>query len=94
MITPAPDDCDPGERTSVGVTAKPRTQPSCRRRPDDCIARMMRKPNRARSTSDAALLLLKRIGLLVRHGHSNGGGRFLHPGAVVDLPTAAHLRSP
>jgi hypothetical protein len=26
--------------------------------PDDCMARMMRKSNRARSTSDAALLLL------------------------------------
>ena len=30
-------------------------------------APMMRKPNRARATSDAALLLLKGIGLLVRH---------------------------
>ena len=40
------------------AAALPRTQPSCRGRADGCIARMMRKPNRARSTSDASLLLL------------------------------------
>jgi len=34
---------------------------------DGCIARMMRKPNRARSTSEAALLLLQGVGLLVCH---------------------------
>jgi hypothetical protein len=34
---------------------------------DDGIARMMRKPNRARLKSDAALLLPSDIGLLVRH---------------------------
>jgi hypothetical protein len=56
----APDECD-RERTSVGVTAKPRTQPSGCRRADDCIVRMMRESNRARSTPDAALLLLYRI---------------------------------
>jgi len=39
------------------ATPLPRTQPSCRGRPDDCMARMMRKSNRARSTSDAALSL-------------------------------------
>jgi hypothetical protein len=32
-----------------------------------CIARMMRKPNRTGLTSDAALLLLQVIRLLVRH---------------------------
>jgi hypothetical protein len=32
------------------------------------MARMIRKPTRARLTSDAALLLLQRIGLLVCHG--------------------------
>jgi hypothetical protein len=42
----------------VGSSALPRTQLSCRARTDDCIARMMRKPNRAKLTSDAALLLL------------------------------------
>jgi hypothetical protein len=41
-----------------GAVRMPRTQPSCRGRPDDCIARMMRKSNRARSTSDAALWLI------------------------------------
>jgi len=40
------------------VVAWPRTQPSCRRRADDCIARMMRKPNHARLTAAVALLLL------------------------------------
>jgi hypothetical protein len=34
---------------------------------DGCIARMMRKPNGARLTSDAALLLSWVIRLLVRH---------------------------
>ena len=45
----------------VPAMPMPRTQPSCRGRPDDCMARMMRKSNRARSTSDAALLLLSDI---------------------------------
>jgi hypothetical protein len=40
------------------TSATPRAQPSCRVRPDDCRARMMRKSNRLRSTSDAALLLI------------------------------------
>ena len=53
----APVECD-RERVSVGVIASPRTQSSWRGRSDDCIARMMRKSNRARSTSDAALCLL------------------------------------
>ncbi len=39
--------------------AMPRTQPSCRGRADDCMARMMRKSNHARSPSDAALLLCR-----------------------------------
>ena len=34
--------------------ATPRTQPSCPGRPDDCMARMMRKSNLPRSTSDVA----------------------------------------
>jgi hypothetical protein len=51
---------------------------------DGCIARMMRKPNRARLASDAALLLLWGSGLLVRHGCSNGGGRLLLPDAVAE----------
>jgi hypothetical protein len=38
--------------------AMPRAQESRRARRDDCIAREMRKSNRARSTSDAALLLV------------------------------------
>jgi hypothetical protein len=37
-------------------------QPSCRGPADECMARMMRKSNRARSTSDAALLLLQTSG--------------------------------
>jgi len=52
------------QHTTTGITAMPRTprtQPSCRGQPDDCIARMMRKSHRARSTSDAALLLLSDI---------------------------------
>ena len=59
QLTPtgAPDECD-RQRASTGVIASPRTQPSCRGRLDDCMARMMRTSNRARSTSDAALLLL------------------------------------
>ena len=44
-------------RCELLTTPLPRTQPSCRGRPDDCMARMMRKSNRARSTSDAALSL-------------------------------------
>jgi hypothetical protein len=43
------------------ATASPRTRMPRRGRPDDCMARMMRKASRARSTSDAALLLLKGI---------------------------------
>jgi len=38
----------------------PRTQPSDRGRLDDCMARMMRKSNRKRATSDVALLLFCR----------------------------------
>jgi hypothetical protein len=38
---------------------------------DGCIARMMRKPDGARLTSDAALLLSSGVGLLVRHALSN-----------------------
>jgi hypothetical protein len=38
---------------------------------DGCIARMIRKTNRARLTSDAALLLLSGIGLLVCHESSH-----------------------
>jgi hypothetical protein len=39
------------------TAGSPRTQPSGRGRPDDCMARIIRKSNRARSTSNAALLL-------------------------------------
>jgi hypothetical protein len=61
-----PAECDrPPARTRV--IAMPRTQPSWRGPADDCMARMMRKSNRARSISDAALLLLQDIWLLVRH---------------------------
>jgi hypothetical protein len=42
----------------AGATAPPRSQPSASGPPDECMARMIRKSNRARSTSDAALLLL------------------------------------
>jgi hypothetical protein len=52
----------------VPAMPMPRTQPSCRGRPDDCMARMMRKSNRVRSKSDAALLLLSDIRLPVCHG--------------------------
>ena len=48
----------------------PSTQPSCRGRADDCIARMMRKSNHVRAPSDAALLLLWGVWLLVRHALS------------------------
>jgi hypothetical protein len=48
---------------------------------DGCIAQMMRKPNRAGPTSDAALLLLWGFGLLARHVCS-----VLRPG--VALPQA------
>jgi hypothetical protein len=58
---------------------RPRTQRSWRRATDGCIARMMRKPNRPTATSDAALLLLKGIGLLVRHGSSTAGWRLRRP---------------
>jgi hypothetical protein len=37
--------------TTGATCVLPRTHPSCRGRADDCIARMMRKSNRARSTS-------------------------------------------
>ncbi len=37
------------------------------------MARMIRKPNRARLTSEVALLLWYGIGLLVRHGSDHAG---------------------
>ena len=40
---------------------------------DGCTAGMMRKPNRARVTSDPPLLLLYGVGLLVRHARARGG---------------------
>ena len=57
-----PREVDVGRRAiaSVGLltAGSPRTQPSCLGRADDCVARMMRKSNHARSPSDAALFLL------------------------------------
>jgi len=52
----------------------------------------MRKPDRARPTSDAALLLLKGIGLLVRHGLTclaTAAGRLLQPGDAGAEPLEA-----
>ena len=46
----------------------PRTQQSRRAQRDECIARMIRKQNRARLTADVALLLSSGVRLLVRHG--------------------------
>ena len=77
------DECD-NELTWIGVTAKPWPQESRRAWRDDCIAREMRKPDRTKFPAVAALLLSSELRLLVRHGHSNGGGRFLRPDAVVD----------
>jgi hypothetical protein len=51
-------DCFCFRAGSDRATATPRTHPSCRGRADDCMARMMRKSNHARSPLDAALLLL------------------------------------
>lgn len=47
------------------------------------MARTMRKPNRARLTSEAALLLSWCIGLLVRHARTSGGWLLLTRGAIV-----------
>jgi hypothetical protein len=69
----------------VRACAMPRTQPPCRRRPADCMARMMRKSNRARSPSDAALLLLSDIWLLVRHAPSSRGVLLLSQDAIAAL---------
>ncbi len=63
------------------------------------MARMMRKSNRVRPTSDAPLLLLKDIGLLVRHGFGsrvdrvavNAGDRGIVRSAQ---PSAADRRPP
>jgi hypothetical protein len=49
------------------TTAPPTHSAVSPRAADGCIVWMMRKPNGARLTSDAALLLLLGIGLLVRH---------------------------
>jgi hypothetical protein len=58
----------PGDHAQPGTPDKRNaTHPAVSTRAaDGCIARMMQW-NRARSTSDAALLLLYGIGLLVRH---------------------------
>ena len=56
------------ERASIGVIAKPRNEESRRSRRHDCIAREMRKPNRATRTAAGALLLFCGLRLLVRHG--------------------------
>jgi hypothetical protein len=57
---------------------------------DGCIARMMRKPNRARLASDAALLLLWGSGLLVRH--ERNGALALSPG--ISLSARRRARPP
>jgi hypothetical protein len=44
---------------------------------------MMRKPNTARATSDAASLLSYGIGPLVRHGTKSGGWLLLTRGAII-----------
>ena len=61
----------------------PRTQQSRRARRDDCIARMIRKPNRARLTADVALLLSSGMRLLVRHVLSSCGWLLLFEDAAV-----------
>jgi hypothetical protein len=53
-----PRDCYRVGRGTGRAIAMPRTQPSCRGRADDRMARRMRKSNPVRSPSDAALLLL------------------------------------
>jgi hypothetical protein len=50
-------DCFRGPAPGGGATGSPRTEPSRPGQADDCIAPIMRKSNRARSTSNAALLL-------------------------------------
>ena len=50
---------------------------------------MMRSPNRARLTSDAALLLWYGIGLLVRHVLSSCGWLLLTRGAIALDPGRA-----
>ena len=51
----------------TAATALPRTLTSCRGRPDDFMARRMRKPNRTKLPAVAALLLSSDLRLLVRH---------------------------
>jgi hypothetical protein len=57
---------------------------------DGCIARMMRKPHAARLASDAALLLLSGVGLLVCH---EGSRPLPQPRWVTALPVLARLAS-
>lgn len=70
--------------------AMPRTEESRPDRRDGRMAREMRKLNHAAPTAAVVLLLCWGVRLLVCHGRSNGGARFLPPGAV----DPSHRRSP
>jgi hypothetical protein len=71
------------------ATAMPRAQLSYRARADDCMAPMMRKSNRARRTSDAALLLPQSIGLLVCHDLDHANAPVL---AIAPVVAASRAR--
>jgi hypothetical protein len=57
--------------SAVDTAAMPWPQESRRARRDDCIARTMRKPDRTKFPTVAALLLSSNLRLLVRHASSN-----------------------
>jgi hypothetical protein len=70
-----PRECFRSGARSGCAAAMPRTEESRRARRHGCIAREMRKPNRATRTAAGALLLFCGLRLLVRHGCDGGVGR-------------------
>jgi hypothetical protein len=83
--------------TTTGATALPRTEESRRARRHGCIAREMRKPNRATRTAAGALLLFCGLRLLVRHGCDSRADRIVvtagePPNCPLRTTTAADTR--
>jgi hypothetical protein len=62
-------------RPFMDDTGRPRTEESRRGRRHGCVAREMRKPNRAMRTAAGALLLFCGLRLLVRHGSDSRADR-------------------
>jgi hypothetical protein len=79
-----------------GTRGSPRTQESRPTRRDGCLAREMRKPNRATRTAAGALLLFWDLRLLVRHGssHQQGAERIRDPVRGDTIAALAGARRP